>query len=408
MNNIGIIREFRTDDKRTPLVPKHINELLKKYNNINILVQPSKHRCFSDKEYKDEGAIISENLSDCELILGVKEIKPDNLIPLKTYMFFSHTAKIQPDNSAAAQGTPGMDKKELLNKIVNKKITLIDYEYIRDRFSRRYLGFGRYAGIVGCYNSLNLYLKTLGQKTMQRACELNSYEKLKENISKRDFAKARIIITGDGRVAKGAIEIIKSTNIKQISTIEYLKNNNFNGVFCNLETHDYVANKSGKEFDLQHFIKYPEKYFSVIEKYMLKTKMLISAHYWDPKSPKLFEKQDISKYKSLNVIGDITCDINGSIPTTHRSSTIHDPYFYLDRNNFNEIKENKNALAIMAVDNLPSELPKDSSTEFGDGIVKEVLPYLINNDDGRIKKATITNNGKFLPSFNYIENYINY
>ena len=190
MYKIAIIRESRSDDRRTPLVPTHIKDLLSRFPSLSITVHPSKHRCFSDQEYKDTGAIISENLSTCNLILGVKEIEPHFLIPSKIYMFFSHTSKIQPDNSAAAQGTPGMDKKELLKALLKKNITLIDYENMRDNLNRRYLGFGRFAGIVGCYNSLNLYLETLGQKSMPRAYELNSYEKLIENISKKDFGNA--------------------------------------------------------------------------------------------------------------------------------------------------------------------------------------------------------------------------
>ena len=407
MYKIAIIRESRSDDRRTPLVPAHIKELLSTFSDLSISVQPSEHRCFSDQEYEEQGAIITEDLSACNLVLGVKEIEPDLLIPLKSYMFFSHTSKIQPDNSAAAQGTPGMDKKELLKEILKKKITLIDYENIRDDLSRRYLGFGRFAGIVGCYNSLNLYLETLGQQPMPRAHELNSYEKLKNNIGKRDFGNARIIITGDGRVARGSLEFLKFANIQKVLPDEYLQYNNSSAIFCNLPTSAYVSNKDGNVFDLQHFINSPEMYISVLDKYMPSTSMLISSHYWDPKSPRLFEKKDIEKYNNLKVIGDITCDVNGSIPTTSRPSTIIDPYYYIDRTTLQEINQHNQALAIMAVDNLPSELPKDSSKEFGDGIVKEVLPYILEKDDGRIKRATITKNGYFLPSYKYLTNYIN-
>ena len=407
MYKIAIIRESRSDDRRTPLVPAHIKELLSTFSDLSISVQSSEHRCFSDQEYVEQGAIITEDLSACKLVLGVKEIEPDLLIPLKSYMFFSHTSKIQPDNSAAAQGTPGMDKKELLKEILKKKITLIDYENIRDDLSRRYLGFGRFAGIVGCYNSLNLYLETLGQQPMPRAHELNSYEKLKDNIGKRDFGNARIIITGDGRVARGSLEFLKFTNIQKVLPDEYLQYNNSSAIFCNLPTSVYVSNKDGNVFDLQHFINSPEMYISVLDKYMPSTSMLISSHYWDPKSPRLFEKKDIEKYNNLKVIGDITCDVNGSIPTTSRPSTIIDPYYYIDRTTLQEINQHNQALAIMAVDNLPSELPKDSSKEFGDGIVKEVLPYILEKDDGRIKRATITKNGYFLPSYKYLTNYIN-
>ena len=406
MIKIGIIKESRSDDKRTPLTPNNVKDLLTSFSNINLIVEPSTNRCFTDQEYKNNGAIISKNLDVCDLILGVKEIDPKNLIPNKKYMFFSHTSKIQSDNSAAAQGTPGMDKKLLLKEIQNKKITLIDYENIRDNLSRRYLGFGRFAGIVGCYNTLNLYLETLGEKPMPRAYELNSYDKLKENIVKRDFINAKILLTGDGRVAKGSLELLNYTNIVKKNKDEYLQDHN-SSIYCNLTTAEYVEEKTGNTFSLSHFIKYPNMYYSILEKYMTNTNILISAHYWDPKSPKMFEKKDINKFKNLKVIGDITCDVNGSIPTTYRSSTIQKPYYFLNYENLEEIDGNNNSLAVMAVDNLPSELPKDSSQEFGNGIVNEVLPFIINEDDGRIKKATIIEKGEFLPNYIYVKEYMN-
>ena len=407
MVTISIIREFRRDERRTPLSPNHIKILKEHYPDLQILVQPSKIRCFNDKKYEQNGALIQEDISKSDLILGVKEIEPNLLIQSKSYMFFSHTSKIQADNSAAAQGTPGMDKKELLKKILMKKITLIDYENIRDNLSRRYLGFGRFAGIVGCYNSLNLYLQTMNQKPMPRAHELDSYKKLKENISERNFGNARIIITGDGRVARGSLEFLEFANIKKVSPEEYLQNNNSSAIFCNLPTSAYVSNKNGRDFNLQHFIKSPETYISVLDKYMHSANMLISSHYWDPKSPRLLEKNDIKKYNYLKVIGDITCDVNGSIPTTTRPTTIIDPYYYVDRITLKEVEQHNEALAVMAVDNLPSELPKDSSEEFGNGIINEVLPYIFKKDDGRINRATITEKGKFCSSYKYLNDYIN-
>jgi len=402
---IGIIREFRLDENRTPLVPIHISQLKKKYQNLKIIVQSANHRCHADYEYKEAGAIVQEDLGECDLILGVKEIDVSVLLDSKKYIFFSHTSKVKSDNSAAAQGTPGMDKKELLTKILKKNITLIDYENIRDKKSRRYLGFGRFAGIVGCYNSLNLYLEMLNKKIMPRAFELNSYLKLKKNIENQDFNNIRILVTGDGRVAHGVLEFLKYTNIKEINCHEF-KNDNLNKVFCNLTTSQYVKQKKGDKFNLENFIEFPDTYVSVLEDYLPFATMLISAHYWDPKSPILFNSFNIRKFSKLKVIGDITCDINGSIPTTSRSSTIENPYYHIDRANNNEIDKSDNSLAIMAVDNLPSELPKDSSKEFGDGIIKDVLPFIIESDDGRIKKATIAKNGSFCPLYDFLYDYI--
>ena len=403
--SIGVIRESRLDENRTPLVPQHIGKIKSKFPNLNIFIQPSKNRCFSDEEYKNSGADIKEDLTNCSIIFGVKEIDAKILIKDKTYVFFSHTYKLNKETLNNAQGTPGMDKKELLKSILEKKIKLIDYENIRDKNSKRYLGFGRFAGIVGCYNTLNLCLENYNKQPLARAYKINNYERLISNLKNLYFPKMKILVTGDGRVAKGVIEVLKETNIKEVSK-EVFKNNDFDiPIFCNLETKDYVQTNLIKKFDLNHFIENPKEYTSTAFEYLKSTNILISAHYWDPASPKIFEKNHLSKLTDLRVIGDITCDVDGSIPTTIRSSTIENPNFYIDKNNFEEI-QNKKGLAIMAVDNLPSELPRDSSKEFGDGIVSEVIPYLFDNDDGRILNATITSNGSFLKKYKYLNDYI--
>ena len=405
--NLGIIRETRLDETRTPLTPVHIKKLKKTYENIVIFVQPSKSRCFNDNEYKNAGAIIQENLSECNLILGVKEIGVNLLEKNKTYLFFSHTSKIQSDNSASTQGTPGMDKKELLKTVLDKNITLIDYENIRDKNKNRYLGFGRFAGIVGCYNSLSLYENFINKSNMPRAFELKDYASLIKEISNKKFSKIKVLVTGDGRVARGVTELLKKTNIIEISKADYISKKFDHPVFCNLKTSDYVKSKSLKNFDIKHFIKNPKDYKSQAHEYLLTTNLLISAHYWDPNSPKIFELNNLHHFSKLKVIGDITCDLNGSIPTTLKSTTIENPYFYYDKNKLSECDLTKEAIAIMAVDNLPSELARDSSTEFGDGVFKEVLPYIIGKDDNRIYNATITKNGNFQPQYSYIKDYIN-
>ena len=403
---LGIIRETREDESRTPLVPNHVTKIKEKYNHVNILVQPSKNRCFSDLEYKNAGAIIQEDLNECNIILGVKEIGTNLLNENKTYLFFSHTSKIQSDNSSSTQGTPGMDKKELIKTILEKDITLIDYENIRDKYGARYLGFGRFAGIVGCYNSLSLYKKFIKKINMKRAFELKNYESLIKEIGNNKFSEIKILVTGDGRVAKGVLELLQKTNIIEISKEEYLNKKFSYPVFCNLKTEDYVKSNSKNTFNLQHFIEFPNDYKSKAHEYLLSTNVLISAHYWDPHSPKIFELKNLNKYLNLQVIGDITCDLNGSIPTTLKSTTIKDPYFYYNKKELSECSQTEESIAVMAVDNLPSELPRDSSTEFGDGVLNEVLPFIIGKDDGRIYNATIIKKGKFLSRYSYIEKYI--
>jgi len=405
---VGIIREARIDDSRTPLAPIHIEKLKQKYSNIEFFVQPSKNRAYHDNEYEKSGAIINEDLSKCDIIFGVKEIDPGSIIQNKTYVFFSHTYKLNTETLINAQGTPGMDKKKLLKSVIDKKVKLIDYENIRDSKGSRYLGFGRFAGIVGCFNTLNLYLSYNKFISLGRAYKINNYERLKNNLSNVIFPKFKLLITGDGRVAKGALELLKQTNIIQVSKHEYLNTEIDKPVFCNLETCDYISHPDKNNFDLAHFINNPKEYASIAFPYLKLADIFISAHYWDPSSPKIFEKNQLKELKKLKVIGDITCDVDGSVPSTIKSTSIDEPNFYLDKSTMKEAKKSKNKIAIMAVDNLPSELPRESSLEFGDGIVENVLPFLIEKDDGRILNATITKEGYFLKKYSYLNDYLNF
>ena len=399
--NIGIIRESRNDENRTPLVPEHIKKYKESNPNINFIIQPSNSRCFSDEEYELCGAKINENLNECSIIFGVKEIDPNILINNRTYLFFSHTFKINKQQKNIEK-----HKKDLLLSILNKKITLIDYENIRGKNGTRCLGFGRFAGIVGCYNTLNLLLKVLGKQSLASAYKINDYERLVLNLKNLYFPKTKILVTGDGRVAKGVIELLNQTNIKAVSKKDFLEKKFDQPIFCNLETKDYVTNNSSTNFNLEHFINNPQDYLSSALQYLKETNILISAHYWDPSSPKIFEIEDLKVLQNLKIVGDITCDINGSVPTTIRSTTIEEPNYWIERYNLKEIDENNDGIAVMAVDNLPSELPCDSSTEFSEGIINEVLPFLLKEDDGRILNGTITTDGSFLEKYNYLNDYI--
>ena len=401
LTNIGIVRESRNDENRTPLVPEHIKKYKESNPNINFIIQPSNNRCFSDEEYELCGAKINENLNECSIIFGVKEIDPNILINNRTYLFFSHTFKINKQQKNIEK-----HKKDLLLSILNKKITLIDYENIRGKNGTRCLGFGRFAGIVGCYNTLNLLLKVLGKQSLASAYKINDYERLVLNLKNLYFPKTKILVTGDGRVAKGVIELLNLTNIKAVSKKDFLEKKFDQPIFCNLETKDYVTNNSSTNFNLEHFINNPQDYSSSALQYLKETDILISAHYWDPSSPKIFENEDLKVLQNLKIVGDITCDINGSVPTTIRSTTIEEPNYWIERYTLKEIDENNDGIAVMAVDNLPSELPRDSSTEFSEGIIKEVLPFLLKEDDGRILNGTITTDGSFLEKYNYLNDYI--
>ena len=405
---ISIIREARIDENRTPITPNQIQTLTNQFPNLQVFVQPSKKRCFKDEDYSKAGAKIKEDISNSDIIFGVKEVEISTLIENKTYLFFSHTSKVRKDIYQAAQNKAIIYKKELLREVIKRKITLIDYENIRETSDKgyRYLGFGRFAGIVGCYNTLNLYLKLQKEKSLPRAFEINSYAKIKELISKQNFNKLKILQIGRGNVAKGAMEILKYANIKQISINDYLNKKYNEAIFCNISTREHVERNDGKDYSSQDFTSNPHEYKSKIKNYLFDTDMLITGHYWEPKFPKLFYPNQINEFKNLKIIGDITCDINGAVPTTIRSTSIAKPYYSIDINSMKEIDLGKEGIAVMAVDNLPSELPNESSEEFGDSIISEVLPYLINKDDGRINRATTASRGEFCPKYKYLEDFI--
>ena len=405
---ISIIREARSDEQRTPFTPDQTKILIKKFPNLRILVQPSKKRCFRDKDYLNAGAKITDDISNANFIFGVKEVNISKLIKNKTYLFFSHTTKVRNYINQVTQDKAIIYKKELLREILKKNVTLIDYENIREVSGKgyRYLGFGRFAGIVGCYNTLNLYLKLQKETSLPRAFEINSYEKIKELLSKQNFNKLKILQTGRGNVAKGSMEVLKHANIKQVSINDYLNKKYNEAVFCNISTRDYVERNDGKDYSVQDFASNPHEYKSKVKNYLFDTDMLITGHYWEPKFPKLFYPNQINEFKNLKIIGDITCDINGAVPTTVRSTTIEKPYYSIDINSMKEIDLGSKGIAVMAVDNLPSELPNESSEEFGNSIISEVLPYLINKDDGRINRATTASQGEFCPPFDYLEDFI--
>ena len=393
---IGILREDRIDENRTPFTPTQVSNLLNKFSNIKIIIQPSNKRCFKDKNYLKAGAKIMDDLNSADIIFGVKEVNIETLLNDKIYFFFSHTSKVRHYINQTTTDKAILYKKELLRKIIKKNITLIDYENIREISGEgyRYLGFGRFAGIIGTYNTLILYQKLYNKQKLSRAFEINNYEQIKKLINKQSFNNIKILLTGRGRASKGAIEMLEHANIKQVSINDYLNKNYNNAIFTNISAKEHVEKKNNKNI-------------SKVKNYLLDTDMIIACHYWDPGFPKLFFPEDVNKFKKLKIIGDITCDVNGSIPTTIRSTSIANPHYSIDINSMKEIDLSSKSIAVMAVDNLPSELPKDASIEFGNNIISEILPYLIDKDDGRISRATTASKGKFCSNFAYLNDFIN-
>ena len=406
---LSILSEARTDENRTPFSPTQITILLNKFSNLKIIVQPSKRRCFKDEDYLKAGAQLTNDLSSADIMFGVKEVDISALIKNKTYLFFSHTTKVRQYIGQVIKDKAIIYKKELLREVIKKNITLIDYENVRNISGKgyRYLGFGRFAGIIGAYNTLNLYLKLSNKQALPRAYEINNYEQIKKFINKQNFNKLKILISGSGRASKGAIEILKHANIKQVAINDYLSKKYNEAIFCNISSTKHVERKDGKVSSYQDYILNPHEYNSKIKNYLFDTDMFIACHYWDPKFPKLFSPKQINEFKNLKIIGDITCDINGSVPTTIRSTSIARPYYSINTDTMKEIELGNKGIAVMAVDNLPSELPRDASEEFGSSVISEILPYLIDKDDGRINRATTASNGKFCSKFTYLNDFIN-
>lgn len=396
---IGIIREGKVPpDFRVPLTPKQCKAIEILYPGVEILIQKSNIRVFKDEAYAEMGLKLVDDLQACDLIFGVKEIPVDMLIPNKTYIFFSHTIKKQVHN------------QQLLHSILEKKIRLIDYENIRDKSNKRLIGFGRYAGIVGCYNTFYTWGLKTGAFQLKPAhlCKDRQEveEELKKVILRENF---KVVLTGFGRVGNGAREIMSLLPIKEISPEEYLTETYNEPVFTHLDTEDYYKRKDGKEFVKQEFYTQPELYISNFEPYAFNSDMYMPCHFWSSKSPIILGRETlISPHNRIQVIGDISCDVNGPIASTLRASKIGDPIYGFDpfQNSETDFSQ-EGAIAVMAIDNLPCELPKDASEDFGNDLIKNFIPRLLGEDpDGIVEKATQTSfAGELMPNYKYLEDY---
>ena len=397
MKKIGITKEYKIpNDFRTPFTPeqsKKINASLA----FNIVCEKSEIRCFKDREYLNNNIELVDNLNECDIIFGIKEVPIEKLIENKTYFMFSHTIKKQPQN------------KTLLKKIIEKKIRLIDYECLTSN-NQRIIAFGKYAGIAGAYNSLIAYGIKNHLFQLERLSHYKDTDDLYSFTNKFKIdTPIKILIIGDGRVAQGAVELLESFNIENISVNDYVSKNYKGPSFCQLSVKDYIRKKDHKNFEQEEYFDSPEKFESNYDKFSSQTDILINAAYWDPKSPKLFEEKDINENFRVKIIGDISCDIDGAIPCTKIASTIAEPFFdyCIDSKKIHKAFSRKENITIMSIDNLPSELPRDSSKYFGEILIKKILPLFESDDMNILENATITKNGKLTEKYKYLTDYIN-
>ncbi len=398
---LGILREEKfPPDKRTPLTPEQCLETQEKFPGVRVVVQSSRVRCYSDEAYQRKGIPVQEDLSPCDVLLGVKEASEKKLIPGKTYFFFSHTIKMQEYN------------RELLRSVLRKNIQLIDYEVLTDKDGFRIIGFGRYAGLVGTYNGL----RALGLRyrifNLKPAHRCDGLTEMLQQLYQVNLPAVKIALTGNGRVAGGAVELLEFGKIQRVSSEQYLNIEKPSiPVYTQLLPQHYVKRTDGGEFGLMNFFNQPWMYENSFLPYARLTDVLIAAAYWDPKAPMLFSAEDMQQEDfGIQIVSDITCDIEGSIPSTKRAATINEPFYDYNPETgkveppFSSAKN----ITVQAVDNLPNELPKDASEDFGRNLIEKVFPGLFGPDtDGIIERATIAKRGKLTEKFMYLEEFVN-
>lgn len=398
---VGILRETRNPpDRRVPLTPPQIIALEELYPNVQFFVQPSDYRCYSNEEYEYLDIPLKEDLRDCDILMGVKEVDKRTFIPGKTYLFFAHVAKKQPHNH------------NMFREMAEKKLSLIDFEYLTTDIGQRVVAFGRYAGIVGAYNGLRARGIKTNRFKLKPAYQCRDLDEMWAGLRLIELKPGlKILVTGNGRVSHGAMETLGICNIEQVSSDEFLKKDFDVPVFCQIGPEHYTLHKLGLPFNFNHFIQFPQEYESNFLPYTRVTDMLITGHYWEPCEPVFFTKEDMKMPDfRISVIADISCDINGPIPSTLRSTTISDPFYaYNPHLEIEDPEPSRPAnITIMSIDNLPGELPRDASLDFGKQLMGNVLHDLLSGiKSPMIEKATILEDGRLTPRYAYLEDYLN-
>ena len=396
MIRIGLIKEGKKPaDNRVSLTPAQCKWIQKNAPDIKIIVQSSLDRCFTDKEYLSAGIEVREDLSDCEILLGIKEVPVDHLIPGKTYLFFSHTKKQQPHN------------QKLLKVILEKKIRLIDYECLEHEDGQRIIGFGFFAGVVGAHNGMMAYGNRTGLFKLERVYKQRSFRELIHNYFGLRLPNLKIAVTGSGRVAHGILEIMNLMGIHEVEPDDYLSRRFAYPVYTQLKGSELYQHKETGKYNRTEFHEHPDLYECKFLPYAAQTDILLNGVYWDTEVPRLFEKKDVkSENFIIQTIADITDDVNGSVPLNMGDQTIENPVYGIDRISLEKTEPYlKNSIDLMAVGNLPNELPKDASRYFGEQLIKYVLEDLVRNGSDIIRRATIAENGKLTVPFEYLTDY---
>ncbi len=395
MTTIGLLREEKKpQDNRVALTPLQCKCIMEHYTNMNIIVQSSPNRCYTDEEYMQMGIPVTENMSNVDILLGIKEVPPEKIITYKNYFLFSHTKKEQ------------MHNQQMFHVMIDKKITLTDYECLTHDDGQRILGFGFFAGVVGAHNGIMAYGKRTGLYQLKRikGLSLNALVHLYFGLK---LPPIKIVITGSGRVAKGIIEVMNVMDIQEVEPEEYLTQTFQYPVYIQLKGADLYQHKIQRNYIRKDFHTHPTQYNCLFSPYIKCTDILMNGIYWDEHIPRLFTMKDLQQpYFHIQTIADITDDVNGSIPCNLGDSTIDDPVYGVDKITGCKTKPYlPNSIDIMSVGNLPNEMPRDASRYFGEQFMKYILEEILKKDSTIIKRATILNKGHLTEAFQYLGNY---
>lgn len=395
----GIIKERKNPpDRRVVFTPEELVRLQNEHPEVVVKVESSDIRVFNDDAYRSLGIQVADDISDCDVYFGVKEIPVDYLIPNKKYFFFSHTIKKQVHN------------RKLLQAILEKNIELYDHETIVDSNNKRLIGFGRYAGIVGAYNGLRGFGIKYDLFNIPKAEALQNKEDLIARLKRQTLPNIKIVLTGHGKVGMGAKEILDGIKLKQVSTEDFLNKIYTQPVYTQIDVLDYNKRIDGtKAENNDDFYKNPKDYTSNFERFSKVADIFMAGHFHGNESPDILTREMLKAPDcKIKVVADISCDVGGPIACTIRSSTIADPFYgYLPNENKEVPYTHPGSIMVMAVDNLPCELPKDASEGFGEMFMKHVIPAFFNGDkDGILARAKITENGKLTERFAYLQDYV--
>lgn len=396
MTRIGLIKEGKTPaDNRVALAPDQCKWINKNMNGVEVVVQSSPDRCFSDREYSMAGIKVVNEVADCDILLGIKEVPVDHLIPGKKYLFFSHTKKMQPHN------------KKLMQAILAKKITLIDYECLEHEDGQRIIGFGFFAGVVGAHNGMWAYGMRTGAYELERVYKQKSFKDLIHTYFGLKIPAVKIAVTGSGRVAHGILEIMNLMGIHEVEPDEYLERDFAYPVYTQLKGPFLYEHAVDKTYNRSHFHENPSEYQSKFLPYANVTDILMNGIYWEKSIPRLFEKDDVKDANfRIRVIADITDDENGSVPINLGDQSIQDPVYGVDKYSLEKTAPFlPKSIDVMAVGNLPNELPRDASRYFGEQLIKYVLEDIVQNGSTIIERATMVKDGHLTPGYTYLEEY---